>query len=193
MHTAQEEIAVIVTGRHLAVTEPIKEYAHKKIEHLGLEFPRVIEARFILDVDRHHSHRHIAELILHCANHITIEAKEESDDLYASIDGVIDKARRRMAKAKAKIQRHKPRRAKSFEVDLQVLKPGGEDEEERSDEPKVVLTEKFAIKPMFVDEAVMQLEVSHDQFLVFLNAESEKVNVLYRRKSGNYGLIQPTL
>jgi putative sigma-54 modulation protein len=55
------------------------------------------------------------------------------------------------------------------------------------------MTEKFAVKPMFVDEAVLQLQLSHRQFLVFLNARTEKVNVLYRRKTGNFGLIEPTL
>ncbi len=184
------ETHVVVTGRHVAVTDPIKDYAHKKIEHLGLEFPRVLEARFILDVDKH---RHIAEVILHCANHITIEAKEESDNLYASIDGVVDKAQRQLTRAKSKIQRHQPRRSKPYEVEMQVLKPASETDRGDGGKPTVVLTEKFAIKPMYVDEAVMQLELSREQFLVFLNAESEKVNVLYRRKSGNYGLIQPLL
>jgi putative sigma-54 modulation protein len=58
---------------------------------------------------------------------------------------------------------------------------------------QLVHTEKFAVKPMFVDEAVLQLELSETQFLVFLNAESEKVNVIYRRKKGDFGLIEPTL
>ena len=58
---------------------------------------------------------------------------------------------------------------------------------------RIIHTEKFAIKPMFVDEAVLQLEVSDRQFLVFLNAETEKVNVMYRRKRGDFGLIEPTL
>ena len=146
-------------------------------------------------MDRHHQHRHIAEVILHCANHITIEAKAESDNLYASIDEVTYKAQLQLSKAKAKIQRHKPRRQKEYEVDMHVLKPHTREEEEHPDGhvPKIVLTERFAIKPMFVDEALMQIEVSHNQFLVFMNAESDKVNVLYRRKSGSYGLIQPTL
>lgn len=190
MQNHQPEVQLVVTGRHLTVTDPIKEYARKKIDHLRLEYPRVLEARFILDVDKH---RHIAELILHCANHITIEAKEESNNLYASIDGAVDKAQRQMSKAKTKIMRQVPRRPKPYEVEMQILKPALTDEPHEDPKPNVVLTEKFAIKPMFVDEAVMQLEISRDQFLVFLNAESEKVNVLYRRKSGNYGLIQPQL
>ena len=59
-------------------------------------------------------------------------------------------------------------------------------------EPEVIHTEKYPVKPMFVDEAVLQMEMSTKQFLVFLNAKSDKVNVLYRRKSGDFGLIEPT-
>ena len=182
-------VQINVTGRHLGVTEPIKDYARKKIESIGVDFPRILDAHVILDVEKH---RHTAEVILHCGNHIIIEARAESEDMYASIDEVVAKAARQLRKAKTKIQRHQPRAAKPYEVDLRVLAPL-EDEHEEHAEPEVVMTEKFAVKPMFVDEAVLQLQLSHRQFLVFLNARTEKVNVLYRRKTGNFGLIEPTL
>ena len=190
MHKANhEETQINVTGRHVSVTEPIKDYARKRIENIGLDFPRILDAHVILDVEKH---RHTAEVVLHCGNHIVIEAKSESDDLYASIDEVVAKASRQLRKAKTKIQRHQPRSPQAYEVDLQVLQPLEEDHEEHT-EPEVVMTEKFAVKPMFVDEAVLQLQLSTRHFLVFLNARTEKVNVLYRRKTGNFGLIEPTL
>jgi putative sigma-54 modulation protein len=187
--TSQEALQISVTGRHVSVTEPIKEYAEKKIENIGIDFPRILSAHVILDVEKH---RHTAEVVFHCGNHIVIEAKAESDDLYASIDEVVTKAMRQLRKAKTKIQRHQPRELQPYEVDLHVLSPLEEDHDEHA-EPEVVMTEKFAVKPMFVDEAVLQLQLSHRQFLVFLNARTEKVNVLYRRKTGNFGLIEPTL
>lgn len=190
MHKAtQDPLQIHVTGRHVSVTEPIKEYARKKVENIGLDFPRILDAHVILDVEKH---RQTAEVVLHCGNHIVIEAKAESEDLYASIDEVMAKAGRQLRKAKTKIQRHQPRELKPYEVDLRVLSPL-EDEHEEHAEPEVVMTEKFAVKPMFVDEAVLQLQLSTRHFLVFLNARTEKVNVLYRRKTGNFGLIEPIL
>jgi len=190
MHKANhDELQVHVTGRHVSVTEPIKEYARRKIENIGLDFPRLLDAHVILDVEKH---RHTAEVVLHCGNHIVIEAKAESDDLYASIDEVVAKVARQLRKAKTKIQRHQPRKLEAYEVDLRVLSPLDDEHEEHA-EPEVVMTEKFAVKPMFVDEAVLQLQLSNRQFLVFLNARTEKVNVLYRRRTGNFGLIEPIL
>ncbi|HUJ72554.1 MAG TPA: ribosome-associated translation inhibitor RaiA [Verrucomicrobiae bacterium] len=176
-----------VTGRHVDITPAIREYAEKKLDHIGIDFPRVLSAHYILEVDKF---RHIAELVLQCGNHITIEAREVSEDLYASIDRVVDKVMRQMRKYKTKIQRHRPRKAALYHVKESVLT---HDLQEDEGTARIVHTENFAIKPMFVDEAVLQLELSETQFLVFLNAESEKVNVIYRRKKGDFGLIQPTL
>jgi putative sigma-54 modulation protein len=176
-----------VTGRHVDITPAIREYAEKKLDHIEIDFPRILSAHYILEVDKF---RHIAELVLQCGNHITIEAREVSEDLYASIDRVVDKVARQMLKYKAKIQRHRPRKAVAFSVDEQVMT---HDLHEEDGTTQIVHTEKFAIKPMFVDEAVLQLELSDRQFLVFLNAETEKVNVMYRRKKGDFGLIEPTL
>ena len=190
MHKANhEDLQIHVTGRHVSVTDPIKEYARKKIENIGFDFPRIFDAHVILDVEKH---RHLVELILHCGNHIVLEARAESDDMYASIDEAVAKVTRQLRKAKTKIQRRHPGRSEAYEVDLKVLSPLEEHHEEHT-EPEVVMTEKFAVKPMFVDEAVLQLQLSSRLFLVFLNARTEKVNVLYKRKTGNFGLIEPTL
>lgn len=190
MQTANINVPVKVTGRHVSITEAIKNYAIAKVEHLHLDYPRIIEAHVILDVEKH---RHGAEVILHCTNHITIEASAETDDMYASIDGVIAKIAQQMRKYKTKILRnHRPRGfVKHF--DEQVLAAVDEafvDIEES--EPEVIKTEKYPVKPMFVDEAILQIEMSNRQFVVFLNARTEKVNVLYRRKDGGFGLMEPT-
>ena len=188
MQIANVNIPIRVTGRHVSITAAITEYATKKVEGLHLDYPRIIEAQVILNVEKH---RQSAEIILHCNNHITIEASEECDDMYASIDGVIAKIARQMRKYKTKIMRaHRPRRHEVQHFDEQVLSVDGFDSHEES-EPAVIQTERYPVKPMFVDEAVLQLEMSTRQFVVFLNAKSEKVNVLYRRKDGGYGLMEP--
>ena len=161
-------------------------------------------------------------MVLVCANHITIEASEESTDLYVSMDQVADKIARQMRKYKTRLLRqHRPHRNQSVRYfDEQVYQSDAFDNLEEMAangyndrgsaaapsassngsaaapaapvEPDVIQTEKYPVKPMYVDEAVLQMQMSERQFVVFLNAKTDKVNVLYRRKKGDYGLIQPT-
>ena len=138
-------------------------------------------------------HRHFAEIILHCNNHITIEASHECDDMYAAIDGVISKIARQMRKYKTKILRdHRPRRHEVQHFDEQVFHLDEAFAEVEDHVPEVIKTERYPVKPMFVDEAVLQIEMSNRQFVVFLNAKTEKINVLHRRKDGGFGLMEPT-
>ena len=189
MQVANVNLPIKVTGRHVSVTEPIKDYAVKKIEGLHLDYPRIIEAQVILDVQKY---RHLAEVILHCANHITIEAAAESTDMYAAIDEVVSKIAQQMRKYKTKIMRqHRPRRGEVRHVEEQIFSIDATFETHAETEPKLIQTEQYPVKPMFVDEAVLQLEISNRQFVVFQNAKTDKVNVLYRRKDEGFGLIEP--
>ena len=203
--------AIQVTGRHVSVTEAMKEYCRRKVANLHLDYPKIIEVQVILDVQKY---RHTAEVILHCSNHITLEASSESNDMYASIEQVVDRIERRMRKYKTRLmQKHRPRRHGVQHLEEKVLRwewlerlaeleqNGTEDEaplesvkeeQEQQQGPEVVHTEKYPVKPMFIDEAVLQMEMSSKQFLVFLNAKTEKVSVLYRRNTGDFGLIEPT-
>ncbi|MFL6539965.1 MAG: ribosome hibernation-promoting factor, HPF/YfiA family [Chthoniobacterales bacterium] len=196
---------VKVTGRHLPITPAINDYVVRKIEALHLDYPRIIEAHVILEVEKY---RHSAEVILVCSNHITIEACEETDDMYAAIDAVVDKIARQMRKYKTRLmKKHRPRKDIVHHLEEHILEPepvalnskngnGNGDHAEQHDEDEehhhpVVRTERYPVKPMFVDEAVLQLEMSTRQFLVFMNPRSSRMNVLYRRKSGDFGLIEP--
>ena len=190
MQTANVNVPVRVTGRHVSITQSIKDYAIGKVDHLHLDYPRIIEVHVILDVEKH---RHFAEMVLHCNNHITIEASEETDDMYASIDGVIAKIAQQMRKYKTRIMRsHRPRRSEIQHFEEQILSISDDFHESDDSEPQVIQTERYPVKPMFTDEAVLQMEMSNRQFVVFLNAKSEKVNVLYRRKDGGFGLMEPS-
>lgn len=190
MQTANINVPVQVTGRHVSITEAIKNYAESKVEHIHLDYPRIIDVQVILDVEKH---RHFAEMILHCNNHITIEASHECDDMYAAIDEAISKITRQMRKFKTKLLRnHRPRGNDIKHLEEKVLHLDATFEAEEEAEPQVIKTERYPVKPMFVDEAVLQIEMSNRQFVVFLNAKSEKVNILYRRKDGGLGLMEPT-
>lgn len=189
MQVANVNLPIKVTGRHVSVTEPIKDYAIKKVEGLHLDYPRIIEAQVILDVQKY---RHLAEVILHCANHITIEAMSESTDMYAAIDEVMGKIAQQMRKYKTRIMRqHRPRRGEVKHIETHILDVEGF-EAEAEMQPSVVQTEKYSVKPMFLDEAVLQLEVSNRPLVVFTNAETNKINVIYRRKDQRIGLIEPS-
>jgi putative sigma-54 modulation protein len=194
-----------VTGRHVSVTEAMKEYCRRRLACLHLDYPKIIEVQIILDVQKY---RHTAEVILHCSNHITLEASAESDDMYVSVDEVVDKIARQMRKYKTRLMRqHRPRKHTIRHLEETVLRwewvDGLEEETEigakskpetegNFSEPSVIHSEKYPLKPMFIDEAVLQIEMSSKQFLVFLNAKTEKVNVIYRRKNRDFGLIEPT-
>jgi putative sigma-54 modulation protein len=221
MQTVNANKPVTVTARHMPVTDAIREYCHKKIDGLHLDYPKIVGAHFILAVDKH---RQRAELVLHCNNHITIESHNVCDDLYASIDAVINKSARQMRKYKTRLlrgfrpHRQKVRYIKEHLLDTSFLeaeaiasapkaKNGSpartavpEIESTAAPEPeveapapssKIVSSEKYAAKPMLLDEAVLQLELWERDFLVFLNVGTERLNVLYRRKDGGYALIQP--
>jgi putative sigma-54 modulation protein len=182
-----------VTGRHIEVTDAIRAYTISKVEGLHLDYPRIIEAHIILDVTKH---RHFAEVVLHCSNHITIEASEECADLYAALDGVFSKIARRMRKFKTRMLRsHRPRRYEPHHFNEQVLEVDDSfpELEDIEGEVPVVQTEPYSVKTLFVDEAVLQMQMALEKdFLVFVNARSEKLNILYRRKDGRFGLIDPT-
>ncbi len=189
MQTTHNHPAVKVTGRHLVITDAISQYATHKIEGLHLDYPKIIEAHVILGVEKY---RHWAEVVLICSNHITIEAREETNDLYAAIDEVMDKIARQMRKYKTRLlRRHRPRKEDIRHLEESVLHPEPIEEEDDHHGHAVVRTERISLKPMFVDEAVLQLEMSTRHFMVFMNARSTRVNVLYRRKEGEFGLIEP--
>jgi len=190
MQKSNVNLPIQVTGRHVNVTDAMKDYASKKVQGLHLDYPRIIEAQVILDVQKI---RHLASIVLFCANHITIEASASSQDMYASVDEALGRIARQMRKYKTRIMRNqRPRKGEMAvrEFEEHHLDVEGFEEHEEK-QPTIVQTEKYRVKPMYLDEAVLQLEVTERDFIIFQNVESEKINVLYRRKDGGLGLIEP--
>jgi len=166
-------------------SEPLKSYAEEKLERVKKYIDEPIVAQVFLTVEKI---RHSAEVTI-TAKGITMKAAEETNDMYAAVDAVVDKIERQLRRYKERIKAHKPA---SDSRERLVQKSIVEAESiEQLKEPVIIRTKTFSMKPMSVEEAVMQMDLLHKDFLVYTEAASENINVIYRRKDGNYGLIEP--
>ena len=197
MQSANADPTVTVTVRHEQATDSLKEYATHKIEGLHLDYPRIIEAKAILDVQ---GKRHVAEIILFCANHITIDASSETGDMYKSIDETIDKIARRMRKYKTRLlKRHRPRPENTIKhlderiyasdfLDTHVIV---QDEEGPEPEPTTIHRDSYRLRTLYKEEAIMELELSDQPFVLFKNARRGVTQIVYKRKDdGEYSLLE---
>ncbi len=191
MKTANANAPITVTVRHEEPTDALREYAASKIDGLSLDYPKIIEAKAILDVQKN---RHIAEILLFCANHIVIEATSESEDMYKSIDLTIDKIARRMRKHKTRLMkkhRVKPENTiKHLEEKWYNESVLDHPEESETDpEPLIVHREGYRLRSLLKEEAIMELELSEKPFVLFKNSRRGINQLVYRRKDGEYALI----
>ena len=170
---------VTITGKNMEVTDYLRELALKKIEKLDKYFPQDTNAQVVMSVEKS---RHIIEVTIPYRGGV-IRGEEVTGDMYASIDNVV-------AKLDRQIQKHKTRLSKSLRYDDAPAQADYADERE-SNGPEIVRVKRFVMKPMTVEEAMLQIELLGHNFFVFTNAETEQINVLYTRKDGNYGLIEP--
>lgn len=184
---------VKIAGRHFEMTDALKSYVETGLEKFRGHFNKVIDVDVVLSVEKH---RHIAEVNVH-ANGVRIHGQESSTDMYASVDAVLQKLEKQVRRYKDRINRHQPRHAREtrdyHHNVIELLPAAAESSEEMAQTPvhRVVKREKLSTKPMTVEEATMQLDLLEERFLVFMNAETEQLNVLYSREDGSYGLIEP--
>lgn len=186
-------LPITVTGRHVSVTEAMRDYAYKKVANLHLDYPRIIDAKVILDVEN--KERQKAEIVLHCANHITIEVDTTTGDIYSAIDETVSKLARRMRKYKTRLLKthHRPRHGSIKHIEETVFQESDLHlSEDDHIEPVIIHQENFRMKPLFPDEAIMDLELSERPFVLFHNAKNGgKLAILFRRKDGEYGMVEP--
>ncbi|QEK11331.1 ribosome-associated translation inhibitor RaiA [Crassaminicella thermophila] len=172
---------VIVSGKNLEVTDALKDMVKAKLERFGKYFKEDTEAQATLTVEKN---RQIIEITIPI-NGTILRAEEATEDMYTSVDKAIDKLYKQIRKHKTKLQkRYKGHDTIRFE-DI----PNFNDDK---DEAKIVKTKRFPVKPMDAEEAVLQMELLGHNFYVFTNSDTDDVNVVYKRKDGNYGLIEPT-
>jgi len=176
---------VNVTFRHVDSSDSLREYAVDRLNRVNKYIDSACEANVVLTVEKF---RHIAEVTI-LFDGYKINGQEETGDLYSAIDMVIDKIERQIKKYRGKIRRRKPNhRITSLGYTMNVLSADDDAEEEGV---RVIETQNEYAKPMDVDEAVMQLDLAGQDFLVFTNSQSQQINVIYKRNDGHYGLIQP--
>lgn len=183
-----------ISGRHMDVTDAIRGHVEQGLAKIRGHFDRVIDVEVILGMEKH---RQIAEINLH-ANGLRINAKEASTDLYASFDAALEKIDRQIAKHKSRIMRHHPRtnkEARTFNHHV-IRLPEEMSDNGRQEAPApnhhVIHREKLSMKPMSIEEAALQLDLLEDPFIVFANADTDQVNVMYKRGDGAYGVIEPS-
>lgn len=180
---------IFIKGHGIHVTDPMRSYAEEKIGHLQHYFDHIIDAHITMRTERA---LQIVDVTLHLRNHI-MKAEERSADMYASIDLVRDRLEQQIRKYKTRlIDRHHHAKTNG-KLQPEAVPPPEEVEEpdEVEEGPRIVRTKRFTVKPMHAEDAAYQMELLGHSFFVFINAETEQLNVLYKRKSGDLGLIEP--
>jgi putative sigma-54 modulation protein len=169
-----------IFGKNISVTDSLRETVEKKLSKLDKYFYKDVEVKVVLSVEKL---RQIIEITVPFAGTV-IRAEEVTDDMYSAIDSAVDALDRQIRKHKTKLQSRKHNQETIRFENIEPL-----DIEE--DELKIVKTKRFAMKPMSVEEAALQMDLVNHNFYVFLNADTEEVNVVYKRKDNNVGLIEP--
>lgn len=172
-----------ITGRNIEITDGLKKAVEEKLHKLGKYFTEETEAKITLSVQKE---AHKIEVTIPTKQGL-IRAEEVSEDMYVSIDKVEDIIERQIKKFKNKLVDRK-----QSGVSFSELFINEEDSDvEEEDEIKIVKTKRFSIKPMDPEEACLQMELLGHDFYVFRNALSDEICVVYKRKDGKYGIIEP--
>ena len=179
-----------ITGKNLEITDSLRKYVEKKIGRLDRYLPNIQDARVELEVENTRAAKdsQIAQVTLRTKKGL-IRAEEASADMFASIDAVFDKMQRQVDRFKGK---RWSKRA-GGETAAQAPATTAEEEEAAEEPPAISRVKRFAMTPMDEEEAIQQMELLGHDFYVFFNVNQGQINVLYRRRTGEYGLIQPEL
>jgi putative sigma-54 modulation protein len=177
---------LIIQGKNIEVTDRLQEYIERKVGKLDRYLPTITEARMELAVEDAKSakDRQVAQLTVRSKGTF-LRAEGRTADMFTSIDAVVDKMYRQIARYKGK--RYGRGRGPGEALPVEV------DEFEEEVAPQIVRTKRFEVSPMDAEEAVEQMELLGHDFFVFFNVNTNEMNVVYRRKDGDYGLIEPEL
>lgn len=190
----------VIKGKNLQLTQALKDYAEKKLANIKKYFDHIIEVDVTLSVkdSKDLSKSKVCEVTVWAKSIGTpIHGKKASEDLYASIDMVAEKIERQVKKFKEKKTNRRRAKGEDMQGTHSIISfgegfaEGTPTEDQAEMRPKIIRSGTFPMRPMYSDEAAEQLELFNQDFFVFSNAETNKINVIYRRNDGNFGLIEP--
>ncbi|QSX05060.1 ribosome-associated translation inhibitor RaiA [Sedimentibacter sp. zth1] len=173
---------ITVYGKNIQLTDALKEVTTKKIGKLDKFFYKNIQAKVVLSVERK---KQKVEVTIPFNGRI-LRVEEVSDDMYSSVDDAVEALEKQIRKHKTKLE---DKMHSNESIKFENIEPLIDDELE--EDFKIVKTKRFAIKPMNVEEAILQMDLLKHDFFVFINGDTDEVNVVYKRKDDNYGLIEP--
>lgn len=178
-----------ITARHMDLTDGLRGHIEKELNKLQRHFHKEADIQVTLSVEKY---RHIAEVSCNVGGHL-FQASEETKDMYQSVDRAIESVSERYKKFKAKQWSSKGKSGRNDEVMQREMSQiqGTASDERRKSRPRIIPARKYAVKPMSVDEAAMQMDLLDQDFIVYTDSSTEQVNVLYRRNDGDFGLIEP--
>ncbi|MFA8437307.1 ribosome hibernation-promoting factor, HPF/YfiA family [Pueribacillus sp. YX66] len=174
-----------IRGENISVTDALREYIEKKISKLERYFDSPTNSEVHVNLKVYNETQSIEVTIP--MKSLLLRAEEQHADMYAAIDLVVEKLERQVRKYKTRVNR-KARQNGSVK---QMFSTAIETKTEEEDDFQVVRTKRFNLKPMDVTEAILQMDMLGHNFFVFSDAETSNTNVVYRRKDGKYGLIEP--
>lgn len=173
-----------LTARNLEISDELRSYVEKKLAKVEKHYDKRMPAQVVLKAEKD---RQIAEITLP-VDGMFARGEEATDDIYASVNLAVDKIERQLVKYRTRFQRRKRQgRATVRSVPLgEAATPACDGEE-----PQIVRTKRFSMKPMHIDEAILQMNLLGHDFYLFRSSETEQISAVYRRRDGNYGLIEP--
>ena len=200
---SEEQYNVNISGKHVEITKPIREYIMEKLHKVEPFTTHLIDAHIRLDVEKL---EHRIDIILKFS-HFKIVVHAVTEEMYSAIDKAFDRLRAKIRKWKDRIQDHHAKGIKALEMEVEVIEHAHDEEKLIDDEiidenndavdatyalPKVTKTKKRLLKMLTRNEAIMKMELSHDNFMLYKGEEDQLLKVIYRRRDGGYGVIMPS-
>jgi putative sigma-54 modulation protein len=176
------------SGQNLKITAGMWEHLEERLPKFEKYAPRIIEAHVFLKKEKYIFK---AEITLAAKDFHAFGMGEAKDNIFAAIDEAYERVEKQLKKFRSKSKGHHTKNAKASAKIARALGIIETESVLPEDHPKIVRSSEFALKPMSVEEASLQLEISPETFLVFLNQNTNHVNVIHKRKDGNHGLIEP--
>ncbi|WP_226529293.1 ribosome hibernation-promoting factor, HPF/YfiA family [Metabacillus niabensis] len=178
-----------VRGENIEITPALREYAEKKIGKLERYFEESVDANVNVNLKYYNDQESKIEVTIPMTD-LVLRAEENHQDMYAAIDLVVNKLERQIRKHKTKVNR-KLREQGAPKFVFSNYQPEDLPQDELDEDEEVVRTKRFNLKPMDSEEAILQMDMLGHSFFVYTDAKTNKTNVVYKRKDGKYGLIEP--